>query len=71
MKANYLNPESSKEENNEEEKIMETEEMESESKIVKPDKLALKKKEKEEKDKLFMEESLKWIKQNLGLPDGI
>ncbi|MBA7532859.1 hypothetical protein ES705_25089 [subsurface metagenome] len=45
--------------------------MESESKIVKLNKLALKKKEKEEKDKLFMEESLKWIEQNLGLPDGI
>jgi rRNA maturation endonuclease Nob1 len=65
LKANYLNPESSKEENDEEEKIMETEEVESESKIVKPNKLALKKKEKEEKDRLFMEESLKWIKQNL------
>ena len=71
LKANYLNPESSKEENDEEEKIMETEEMESESKIVKLNKLALKKKEKEEKDRLFMEESLKWIEQNLGLPDGI
>ena len=65
LKANYLNPESSKEENDEEEKIMETEEMESESKIVKLNKLALKKKEKEEKDRLFMEESQKWIKQNL------
>ena len=65
LKANYLNPESSKEENDEEEKIMETEEMESESKIVKLNKLALKKKEKEEKDRLFMEESLKWIEQNL------
>ena len=65
LKANYLNPESSKEENDEEEKIMETEEVESESKIVKPNKLALKKKEKEEKDRLFMEESLKWIEQNL------
>jgi len=65
LKANYLNPESSKEENDEKEKIMETEEMESESKIVKLNKLALKKKEKEEKDKLYMEESLKWIEQNL------
>ena len=71
LKANYLNPESSKEENDEEEKIMETEEMESESKIVKLNKLALKKKEKEEKDRLFMEESLKWVRQNLGLPDEI
>ena len=44
---------------------METEEIESESKIVKLNKLALKKKEKKEKDRLFMEESLKWIEQNL------
>jgi predicted SAM-dependent methyltransferase len=65
LQANYLNPESSKEENDEEEKITETEEMESESKIVKLNKLALKKKEKEEKDRLFMEESIKWIEQNL------
>jgi len=34
LKANYLNPESYREENNEEEKIIETEEVESESKIV-------------------------------------
>ncbi|GAI32073.1 unnamed protein product, partial [marine sediment metagenome] len=47
LKANYLNPKSSKEENDGEEKTMETEEVESESKIVKPNKLALKKKEKE------------------------
>ena len=65
LEANYLNPESSKEENDKEEKIMETEEMELESKIVKLNKLALKKKEKEEKDRLFIEESQKWIKQNL------
>ena len=65
LKANYLNPESSKEENDEEEKIMETEEIESESKIVKLNTLALEKKEKEEKDRLFMEEILKWIEQNL------
>lgn len=71
LQVNYLNPESSKEENDEEEKIMETEEMESESKIAKLNKLALKKKEKEEKDRLFMEESQKWVEQNLGLPDGI
>jgi len=45
---------------------METEEVESESKIVKPNELALKKKEKEEKDRLFIEESLKWVRQNLG-----
>ena len=65
LKANYLNPESYREENDEEEKIMETEEMESESKIVKLNKLALKKKEKEEKDRLYMDEDLKWIEQNL------
>ena len=65
LKANYLNPESYKEENDEEEKIMETEEIESESKIVKLNKLALKKKEKEEKDRLYMDEDLKWIEQNL------
>lgn len=65
LKANYLNPESYREENDDEEKIMETEEVESESKIVKLNKLALKKKEKEEKDRSFMEESLKWIEQNL------
>jgi hypothetical protein len=65
LKANYLNPESHREENDDEEKIMETEKVESESKIVKLNKLALKKKEKEEKDRSFMEESLKWIEQNL------
>ncbi len=57
LQVNYLNPESSREENNDEE--IETEEVESESKIVKPNKLALKKKEKEEKERLFIEESLK------------
>ena len=71
LKANYLNPESSKEENDEEEKIIETEELESESKIVKPDKLALKEKEKEEKERLFIEEELKWISHNLGQTDEI
>lgn len=70
LQANYLNLESRGEEYGEEE-ITETEEMESESKIVKLNKLALKKKEKEEKDRLFIEENLKWIEQNLGLPDGI
>jgi len=64
LQANYLNPKSYGEEY-EKEEITETEEVESESKIVKLNKLALKKKEKEEKDKLFMEESLKWIEQNL------
>jgi hypothetical protein len=50
---------------------METEEVESESKIVKENKLTLKQKEKEEKERLFIEESLKWVEQNLGLPDGM
>ena len=65
LQANYLNPASYRKENNEEEKIMETEEVQPKSKIVKPNKLALEKKEKEEKDRLYMEESLKWIEQNL------
>ena len=65
LQANYLDPESYREENDGGEKIMETEKIESESKIVKLNKLALKKKEKEEKDRLFMEESMKWIEQNL------
>ena len=71
LKANYLNPESHREENDDEEKIMETEKVESESKIVKPDKLALKEKEKEEKERLFIEEELKWISHNLGQTDEI
>jgi len=54
LQANYLNPESSKEENDEEEKIIEAEEVESESKAIKP----------EEKDKkLSREEELKWIRK--------
>ncbi len=65
LQANYLNPEPYREENNEGKKIIKTEKMESKSKIVKLNKLALKKKEKEEKDRLYMEESLKWIEQNL------
>ncbi len=62
LQVNYLNPESSKEENNEEEKIMETEEMQSESKIVKPDKTTLEKKPEEDK-RLSREEELEWIKK--------
>ena len=61
LKANYLNPRSSKEENNEKEKIMETEEVESESKIIKPDKTILEKKPEEDK-RLSREEELKWIR---------
>ena len=63
LKANYLNPESPKEENGEEEKIMETEEVESESKIVKPNKLTLENKpEEEETKRLSREEEQKWIR---------
>ena len=65
LQANYLNSESCGEESDGEEIILETEKVESESKIVKLNKLALEKKEKEEKDRLYMQESLKWIEQNL------
>jgi len=63
LKANYLNPEPSKEENDEEEKIMETEEVESENKTIKPEKILPQKKEKEEKKRLPREEELEWIKK--------
>ena len=65
LKANYLHPESSKEENDE------IEEDEQKNKIAKLEKISLEQKEKEEKERLFIEENLKWIEQNLGLPDGI
>jgi len=65
LQANYLNPESSKEENDE------IEEEEQKNKIAKLEKISLEQKEKEEKERLFIEENLKWIEQNLGLPDGI
>jgi len=58
LQANYLNPESFKEENDEEEKIMETE-----SKITKPKKLTLKKKPDEEIKRLSREEELAWIRK--------
>jgi len=41
---------------------METEEVQPESKIVKPKKLTLEKKPKEETKRLSREEELKWIK---------
>jgi len=63
LQANYLNPESSKEENDEEEKIIETEEVEPESKAIKPEKILPQKKEKEEKKRLSREEELKWIRK--------
>jgi len=62
LQANYLNPESSKEENNEEEKIMETEKAQPERKIVKPDKTTLEKKPEEDK-RLSREGELEWIKK--------
>jgi hypothetical protein len=65
LQANYLNPESLKEENDG------IEEEEHKNKIAKLEKISLKQKEKEEKERLFIEESLKWVEQNLGLPDGI
>lgn len=65
LQANYLNPESSKEENDG------IEEEEQKNKIAKLEKISLEQKEKEEKDRLFIEENLKWVEQNLGLPDGI
>jgi hypothetical protein len=65
MQANYLNPESFKEENDR------IEEGEQKNKIAKSEKIRLEQKEKEEKERLFIEESLKWVEQNLGLPDGI
>jgi len=65
LQANYLNPESFKEENDG------IEEEEQKNKIAKLEKISLEQKEKEEKERLFIEENLKWIEQNLGLPDEI
>lgn len=65
LQANYLNPELDKEENDR------IEEEEQKNKIAKSEKIRLEQKEKEEKERLFIEESLKWVEQNLGLPDGI
>jgi len=62
LQVNYLNPESFKEENDGEEKIMETEEVEPESKAIKPEKLNLKKKPDEETKRLSREEELEWIR---------
>jgi hypothetical protein len=65
LQANFPNPELDKEENDR------IEEEEQKNKIAKLEKISLKQKEKEEKERLFIEESLKWVEQNLGLPDGI
>ena len=61
LQVNYLNPESYREENDEEEKIMETEKVQLESKIVKPDKTTPEKKPEEDK-RLSREEELEWIR---------
>jgi len=63
LQANYLNPESYREENDEEEKIIETEEMQPESKIIKPEKTTLEKKPEEENKRLSREEELEWIRK--------
>ena len=65
LQANYLNPESSKEENDG------IKEEEQKNEIAKLEKISLEQKEKEEKERLFIEENLKWIEQSLGLPDGM
>jgi hypothetical protein len=62
LQANYLNPESSKKENDEEETIIETEKMQPESKALKLEKILPPKKEKEEKKRLSREEELEWIR---------
>jgi len=63
LQANYLNPGSYREKNNEEEKIIETEEVRTESKPIKPEKLNPKKKPKEETKRLSREEELEWIRK--------
>ena len=63
LQANYLNPELYREENDEEEKIMETEEIQPENKILKPEKIMPPKKVKEEKKRLSREEELEWIRK--------
>lgn len=60
LKANYLNPESYREENDG------IEEEEQENRIAKSEKISLEQKEKEEKGRLFIKENLKWIEQNMG-----
>jgi len=62
LQVNYLNPESYREENNEEEKIMETKKVELESKPIKPKKINLKNKPDEETKRLSREEELEWIR---------
>jgi len=59
LKANYLNPESYGENDG-------IKEEEQESKKGKSEKISLEQKEKDEKGRLFIEENLKWIEQNMG-----
>ena len=59
LKANYLNPESYREENDG------IEEEEQKNKRGKSEKISLEQKEKDEKGRLFIEKNLKWIEQNL------
>ena len=61
LKTNYLNPESHKEKNYDEE-IIKTEAIQPENKILKPEKILPPKKEKEEIKRLSREEELKWIR---------
>jgi len=63
LQANYLNPESYRGENDEEEKIIKTEEMQPEIKLIKPEKLNLKKKPDEETKRSSREEELEWIRK--------
>ena len=62
LQVNYLNPESSKEENDEEEKTK-TKENQPENKILKSEKILPQKKEKQEKNRLSREEELEWIRK--------
>jgi hypothetical protein len=63
LQVNYLNPESYRKENDEEEKIMEAEEVQPGSKIAKPNKLTLENKPEEETKRLSREEELEWIRK--------
>ena len=62
LQGNYPNPESYKREDDYEEKMAETEEIQPETKIAKPERILPSKKEKEEIKRLSREEELEWIK---------
>jgi len=62
LQVNYLNPESYKGENDEEE-TTKTEENQPENKILKPEIMLPQNKEKEEKKRLSREEELEWIRK--------